>query len=394
MAGMSKKRKRTAGRAKGDQRLRMFIGSSAEALPVTRAVAANLEHDYRVRVWTARAFEPGHSPLEDLERRLDGSDLGCFVFAADDWVITRGKRYGAVRDNVLLELGLFIGRLGRHRCFTVAPRGAALRMPSDLDGFPPARYDPDFEDGDEVPALSGAADEIRAAVTRRVGQGTIRKPASAAANARAAKFRVSAYQIKVKPDGDVGRDIADLLDRFRGGAAGVGLRVTNETQLRAWARDALAMSLRALKQVTPNVPDDAYVAWLRPGPGKPAELSLFEGYNLPEKYSTHRPFELGEGLAGTVWETGGAAMHSKVKPHPQWKTRADCENASYVCVPAGDPASAGGVLSFGSDCGFKLKGEQVAVLSRFVEVAALVAPEGRGGKSAAAGRRSGAGRVA
>jgi len=70
----------------------------------------------------------------------------------------RGKDNGAVRDNVLFELGLFIGRLGKDRNFIILPKGYEenLHRPTDLLGLTPALYEPNRQDENLQAALGPA----------------------------------------------------------------------------------------------------------------------------------------------------------------------------------------------------------------------------------------------
>src|SRR6185369_15374111 len=92
-----------------------FIGSSVEGLSVAYAVQQNLQYQSEVTVWDQGIFHLSTSALDSLTEVLDRSDFGVFVFTPDDILNIRGEENRAVRDNVLFELGLFIGRLGKLR---------------------------------------------------------------------------------------------------------------------------------------------------------------------------------------------------------------------------------------------------------------------------------------
>ena len=63
-----------------------------------------------------------------------------------------GETHPSVRDNVLFELGLFIGHMGRERAFWLSPRGdKAPVFPSDLDGIVHLDFnEPDLKDRDAI----------------------------------------------------------------------------------------------------------------------------------------------------------------------------------------------------------------------------------------------------
>ena len=148
---------------------RLFVGSSVEGLDVAFAVQSNLDHDADVTVWDQGVFEPSTYALEAILNALDDADFGAFVFTPDDVVTMRGEAKRAVRDNVLFELGVFIGRLGRDRSVVVVPRGVEdFHLPTDLLGLTPLRYNPDRQDGNLRAALGPACNELRK-VFARVG---------------------------------------------------------------------------------------------------------------------------------------------------------------------------------------------------------------------------------
>jgi hypothetical protein len=124
---------------------KVFVGSSTEGLPIAELVQAELENDAEAVLWSQGLFRKINVPIEDLMTTVESFDFAVFVFHADDRVNIRGEESLAVRDNVLFELGLFLGKLGRSRNFFIAPTmtgDVKLRLPSDLSGITPAKYDP------------------------------------------------------------------------------------------------------------------------------------------------------------------------------------------------------------------------------------------------------------
>jgi Predicted nucleotide-binding protein containing TIR-like domain len=143
---------------------RVFVGSSSEGLKIAYALQENLERDAEVTVWNQDVLRPSDFILEDVLKQLDDTDAGIFVFSPDDTVLIRGIEHTSVRDNVIFELGLFIGRLGRDHSFLVAPRESNLKLPSDLLGINVLHFEADREDGRLDAALGPACAKIRSAL--------------------------------------------------------------------------------------------------------------------------------------------------------------------------------------------------------------------------------------
>lgn len=121
--------------------VRVFVMSSVESLPVARLLEDHFAHDkFLTVVWNHGVFRASNYTLEDLERQLELADFAIAIARADDTIITRGDEWPTVRDNVVFELGMFIGFLGRRRAFLMEPREDKLKLPSDLTGLTTVNY--------------------------------------------------------------------------------------------------------------------------------------------------------------------------------------------------------------------------------------------------------------
>ncbi|WP_223503697.1 TIR domain-containing protein [Pseudomonas sp. GL-RE-29] len=140
---------------------RVFIGSSVEGLSVAYPVQQNLLHEAEVTIWDQGVFELSQTTMESLTKILSESDFAIFVFSPDDLVQIRDLTAPAVRDNVLFEFGLFVGKLGRERVFFVLPSDGDLHIPTDLLGVTPGRYESTREDGSMQAATGSVCYQIR-----------------------------------------------------------------------------------------------------------------------------------------------------------------------------------------------------------------------------------------
>jgi predicted nucleotide-binding protein len=149
----------------GTQPPALFIGSSVEGLSIAYAIQENLEHDAEATIWNQGIFNLSKGTLEDLIAALRSFDFAVFVFSPDDEATIRKQVHSIIRDNVIFELGLFMGALGRERVFFVMPRGQKdLHLPSDLLGITPATFNPGRRDKNLKAALGPASNQIRDAI--------------------------------------------------------------------------------------------------------------------------------------------------------------------------------------------------------------------------------------
>ncbi|HLA53511.1 MAG TPA: TIR domain-containing protein [Flavitalea sp.] len=125
-------------------RPKVFIGSSTEGKHCAWAIQSNLRGiNKRVEVTTwDKVFSHGYGNLENLLAQIQDQDFAVFVWSPDDRTQARGKTFTSVRDNLVFEFGLFLGKLGRDRVFAVIPDNQDdLRILSDLNGITLLEYD-------------------------------------------------------------------------------------------------------------------------------------------------------------------------------------------------------------------------------------------------------------
>ena len=138
------------------EKIRVFIISSAEGLDVARKIQDALAHDgFIVRLWTDDVFKVASYAIESLETELNDSDFAVAVAHSDDMTLFRGLDWPAPRGNVVFELGLFMGRLGRKRAILMEPREDKVKLPSDLSGITTIPYN--YEPGKDAAARMAPA---------------------------------------------------------------------------------------------------------------------------------------------------------------------------------------------------------------------------------------------
>ena len=147
----------------GTNRPSLFIGSSTKGLEFARAARGLLDQDAEVTLWNEGFFDLGNTFIETLINGLPRFDFALLVITPDDFVRTdEGEGFGP-RDNVIFELGLFMGSLGRSRTFLLHQAGA-IKIPTDLSGVTAATYDWPRDGNKHQGAVAAACDKIRNAI--------------------------------------------------------------------------------------------------------------------------------------------------------------------------------------------------------------------------------------
>jgi CRP/FNR family transcriptional regulator, cyclic AMP receptor protein len=123
----------------------LFIGSSNEAVPVVEALRRRLVRNrtqVKIVAWHKDVFHASETVIESLEKNLKAADFAALIISPDDKVVSRSKRRSAPRDNVIFELGLFMGALGRTRTYMLVPTGMDVKIPTDLLTVTYLHYEP------------------------------------------------------------------------------------------------------------------------------------------------------------------------------------------------------------------------------------------------------------
>ncbi len=320
-----------------------FIGSSREGLGYAKVLAAHLEeaHNTTCEVWDD-AFALGQTTVEGLEDVLARHSFAVLIATADDLATARGKTELSPRDNVILEFGLFVGRLGRDRAFLLVEDNN-VKLPSDLLGVTLGFF--------------------QARKTAKARKNSMRGPASKVA-AQIGKLG----PLETPSDPTLTNDLL-----MSASSLVANLRTHRKAKIAAGQRDAWAKAVLA-EALDPFLAraDDAYAAWLQPGERK--VLQITQAVNLQEGEWEKHEWKEGEGLLGKVWETGKPLSVDGRRPHKWFVSRPGCENESYLCVPIKGPGDREGVLAVGSDEGFDVRAGDLALLGVYSALLAFAAP--------------------
>jgi len=152
----------------------VFIGSSTKGLDVAAALQRNLSETMEAELWNQSAFRLTEVTVEGLVKAGNYYEFAILVFTPDDEIRVENESWFMPRDNVLLEYGFFLGRLGRSRTFIVHEKHRRLKLPSDINGVTCASY---FESRNYDAALGPASTKIAGAVelemARQTGEDSI-----------------------------------------------------------------------------------------------------------------------------------------------------------------------------------------------------------------------------
>lgn len=118
-----------------------FIGCSEKQKDIAEAIQASLVGFFEIEIWNQGLFILSGSNIGNLIDSGRRFDFAILVLTPDDIVLDFGKKILVPRDNVILEIGFFIGLLGIERTFLVCQKTENLKLPTDLNGIVIANYD-------------------------------------------------------------------------------------------------------------------------------------------------------------------------------------------------------------------------------------------------------------
>lgn len=141
---------------------KLFIGSSKEGTEIAQQLKVQLEKELSewidITIWNDGViFNLNSSTLDSLVKASRKFDYGILVATNDDIALIRKEIEMVPRDNVMFEMGLFVGSLGLSRAFMLVEDGS--KLPTDYKGITV----PYFEKNDEKSIVS-AIDEIIKAI--------------------------------------------------------------------------------------------------------------------------------------------------------------------------------------------------------------------------------------
>jgi Predicted nucleotide-binding protein containing TIR-like domain len=144
---------------------RIFIGSSVEGLPIAEHLQLGLDYYAECTLWSQGVFGLSGGTLESLVRAASEFQFAILVLTPDDLVQKRSQTKNSPRDNVLFELGLFMGALGPAHTYIVYCRDTAIDIPTDLAAVTAATF-AKRADNNLQAALGPVCTQVKGAIER------------------------------------------------------------------------------------------------------------------------------------------------------------------------------------------------------------------------------------
>jgi Predicted nucleotide-binding protein containing TIR-like domain len=143
----------------------LFIGSSSEGVEIAEALEVVLQDSAEVTLWKDGVFGLNQNYLDSLVKAAESFDFAVLVVTPDDVTESRGVERNSPRDNILFEIGLFMGQLGKDRAFIIYNSDEDIKLPSDLAGISHAVFH-NRDDGNIRAAIRSACLDIKDAIKK------------------------------------------------------------------------------------------------------------------------------------------------------------------------------------------------------------------------------------
>jgi len=151
----------------------VFIGSSGEFGDIAKKYAKILEvkSGFNCVTWHKLGI-PGQNFIDILLDNVKRFDYAVMLLSPDDQIEKKGAHSWAPRDNVIMEMGLALAYLGKHRSFGVMivnqqdVASGSPALPSDLNGMTMSVLFRNAQGRFDDSALEGAVDEVHNAMLR------------------------------------------------------------------------------------------------------------------------------------------------------------------------------------------------------------------------------------
>ena len=134
---------------------KIFIGSSTNAIKKAEAlkkmIVEKSNGQIECTLWNEKSqFRLSHATIDSLIEIANDLDhnkgFAVLIFSPDDEITlnkgntARERTEKVPRDNVVFELGLFLGKLGRDHVICVRPENIKMRILSDWEGMTDVLY--------------------------------------------------------------------------------------------------------------------------------------------------------------------------------------------------------------------------------------------------------------